>query len=354
MSQGGQKTEKPTPKRIAKARKDGQFAISREAVVAAQMLVFVYLLGILGPDAGTRMSRIARSILESAFHSEWTVPRFLSLWRNALLADLGMFALGGLLLTAAALAAQFLTTGFGLAFSKMTPDLGRLDPSSRLMQLPSERLQQFGKALLVLPLAAWMIWRVMGRQVEALISLDRNPLRSGVAHLFSALLSALWFAAAVLALVALADFAWQKHKVSSRLKMTKQEVKDESKESEGNPEIKARVRRLQRDLARRNMMKELATATAVIVNPTHFSVAVRYDLGTEGAPRVVAKGKNYLALRIRQRAMDHGIPIVENQPLAQALYKAADVGQEIPPHLYRAVAEVLAYLMKLMNAGRSR
>jgi flagellar biosynthetic protein FlhB len=163
--------------------------------------------------------------------------------------------------------------------------------------------------------------------------------------------AALWFAAAVLGVVAILDFAWQKHKISNRLMMTKQEVKDENKESEGNPEIKMRVRRLQRDFARRNMMKELPSATAVIVNPTHYSVAIRYHLQTPGAPVVVAKGKNYLALRIRQKALEHGIPIIENQPLAQALYKSADVGQEIPPHLYRAVAEVLAYLMKL-TAGR--
>ena len=115
-----------------------------------------------------------------------------------------------------------------------------------------------------------------------------------------------------------------------------------------------RVRRLQRDLARRNMMKELPSATAVIVNPTHYSVAIRYRMDTPGAPVVVAKGRNYLALRIRQRAVEHGIPIVENQPLAQALYKSADVGQEIPSNLYRAVAEVLAYLMKLTNGRPSR
>ena len=135
------------------------------------------------------------------------------------------------------------------------------------------------------------------------------------------------------------------------LRMTKLEVRDELKETEGNPQIKQRVRRIQRDLARRNMMKEIPNATAVIVNPTHYAVAIRYDMEGMAAPRVLAKGKNYLALRIRQIAIDHQVPIVENQPLAQALYKSADVGQEIPPHLYRAVAEVLAYIYKLMHPG---
>jgi len=137
------------------------------------------------------------------------------------------------------------------------------------------------------------------------------------------------------------------------LRMTRQEVKDEHKETEGDPQIKARVRRIQRDLARRNMMKEVPKATAVVVNPTHYSVAIRYDLDSMAAPLVVAKGKNYLALRIRQIALEHQVPIVENQPLAQALYKSADVGQEIPARLYRAVAEILVYIYKLMNGRRA-
>ena len=119
---------------------------------------------------------------------------------------------------------------------------------------------------------------------------------------------------------------------------------------EGNPQMKARIRRLQRDRARRQMMKEVPKATAVVVNPTHFAVALRYQVDSHDARRVVvAKGKNYLALRIRQRAVEHQVPIIENPPLAQALVQSVDVGQEIPPHLYRAVAEILAYIFKLMN-----
>ncbi len=351
MSQSGQKTEKPTPRRLEKARKDGQFAISREAVVAVQLIVFVYLLGAFGAAAGNRMLMVSRALIESGFQGEWTALRFVALWRRSFLGDFGLFLLGGLILMAAALCVQLLSTGFAWVPSKMAPDLSRLNPTSRILQMPSERLQQFGKSLLVLPLAAWMLWHVMSEQSVALIALDRSSVRPAVAQLFVSMSAALWFAAAVLGVVAILDFAWQKHKISNRLMMTKQEVKDENKESEGNPEIKMRVRRLQRDFARRNMMKELPSATAVIVNPTHYSVAIRYHLQTPGAPVVVAKGKNYLALRIRQKALEHGIPIIENQPLAQALYKSADVGQEIPPHLYRAVAEVLAYLMKL-TAGR--
>jgi flagellar biosynthetic protein FlhB len=131
--------------------------------------------------------------------------------------------------------------------------------------------------------------------------------------------------------------------------MSKQEVREESKEQQGDPHIKMRIRRLQRDLARRQMMKEVPKATAVIVNPTHYAVAIRYSMESAAAPMVVAKGKNYVAARIRKLALEHQVPIVENPPLAQALYKSAEVGQEIPAHLYRAVAEILAYIYRMMN-----
>jgi flagellar biosynthetic protein FlhB len=136
--------------------------------------------------------------------------------------------------------------------------------------------------------------------------------------------------------------------------MSRQDLKEEIKDIEGNPQMKARIRRLQRDRARRQMMKEVPKATAVVVNPTHFAVAIRYDLERMAAPLVVAKGKNYMAQRIRQKAIENQVPIVENPPLAQALYGSVEVGQEIPPHLYRAVAEILAYIFKLMNGKPPR
>ena len=162
----------------------------------------------------------------------------------------------------------------------------------------------------------------------------------------------LWRFAWVLVGLGLLDLFRQVHRHTGSMRMSKQEIKEEMKETDGNPQMKGRVRRIQRDLARRNMMKEIPNATAVIVNPTHYAVAICYAMDSMAAPKVVAKGKNYLALRIRQIAMEHQVPIVENQPLAQALYKSAEVGQEIPAQLYRAVAEILAYIYKIMNAGR--
>jgi len=159
----------------------------------------------------------------------------------------------------------------------------------------------------------------------------------------------LWKAAFFFLIIGGLDFLRVNRRHNKSLRMSKQEVREELKETEGNPQIKGRIRRIQRDLARRVMMKKVAEATAVIVNPTHYSVAIQYEIQSMAAPRVLAKGKNYLARRIRELALQHEVPIIENQPLAQALYKSAEVGQEIPPDLYRAVAEVLAYIFKLMH-----
>jgi flagellar biosynthesis protein FlhB len=146
------------------------------------------------------------------------------------------------------------------------------------------------------------------------------------------------------------DLVRQRRRYSRDMRMSRHDIREEFKETEGNPQMKMRIRRLLRDRIRRNMMKQVPTATAVIVNPTHYAVAIRYEMDWTSAPTVVAKGKNYLALRIRQRAVENQVPLIENPPLAQALYKSAEVGQEIPAHLYRAVAEILAYIYRLMHA----
>jgi len=187
---------------------------------------------------------------------------------------------------------------------------------------------------------------------DLLLTLPFMSLDSGLLKVGTSIKDILWKAAAVFLVFGLIDLFRQKRKFNKDLRMTKHEVKQESKENEGSPLIKGKIRRLQRDLARRRMMQNVATATAVIVNPTHYAIALRYDHETMATPMVVAKGKNYLALRIRQRALEHNIPLVENPPLAQALYKSVDVGKEIPAHLYRAVAEVLAYIYRLTRTRR--
>ena len=161
--------------------------------------------------------------------------------------------------------------------------------------------------------------------------------------------SLLWKCAFVLVIFGAIDLMRQNRKMGRQLRMTKQEVRQEMKENEGNPHMKGHIRRLRRQLLRGRMMSAVPTATAIIVNPTHYAVAIKYDPDTMVSPVVVAKGKNYLAKLIREKAMKYQVPIVENPPLARALYGSAEVGQQIPLEFYRAVAEILAYLYKMMN-----
>jgi flagellar biosynthetic protein FlhB len=236
----------------------------------------------------------------------------------------------------------------------LAPDLGRLNPIAKLRDLPRQNLSGLVEAAILLPLFLWAVFVVVREKLDSFLALPLGSVESGCSFLAGSLLELFWKAAALFLVFGAVDFYRQLRRHRQDLRMSKQEIKEEMKELEGNPQMKARVRRLQRDRARRNMMKEVPTATAVVVNPTHYAVAIRYRMDDMAAPAVVAKGKNYLARRIREKAIEHQIPIIENPPLAQALYKSVEVGQEIPPHLYRAVAEILAYVFKLMNGRPPR
>jgi flagellar biosynthesis protein FlhB len=240
-------------------------------------------------------------------------------------------------------------TGLGLAPTRLAPDFKRFDPVSKLSGMLPQNMVELAKALLLLPVFVYVIWIIVRSNLDAFLALPWMPVRPGVVTVGISIRRLLWYAWGGYLLSGLIDWTWQKRRLHQGLRMSKQEIREEHKESEGNPETKMRVRRMQRDMARTNMMKDVAKSTAVIVNPTHFAVAIHYQLEASSAPRVIAKGQDYLALRIRQRALDCGVPIVENKPLAQALYHSVEVGQEIPAHLYRAVAEILAYIYKLMN-----
>jgi flagellar biosynthetic protein FlhB len=259
-------------------------------------------------------------------------------------------AIHGAVLVAVTLAAQFVVTRMGFSLQKLAPDIKRLNPVSRLRELPRQNFSSLIQAIVMLPVFAWAVYAIVMSDLSRFLSLPLNTVAAGAAQVGGSIQSLLWKASLLFMVFGSVDLFRQKQRYRSELRMTKQEIRDELKEVEGNPLMKSRIRRIARDKARRRMMQEVATATAVVVNPTHFAVALKYDMNSAGAPRVVAKGKNYLALRIRQRAVENQVPLIENPPLAQALYKSVEVGQEIPAQFYRAVAEVLAYIYRLMNS----
>jgi flagellar biosynthetic protein FlhB len=344
-----QKTEKATPRRLEKARKEGRFPISREFVSAAQFLIFVWVFSTIARQWFGQMADSTRAIFRSAFQPALTPEDFVSLLRGVVVNCIGPLMTLACALTGIGLAAQLFSTRLGISVKKLMPELKRLNSFARLKDLPRQNLQSALQSLALMPLFAAAVWLITTENLALYTRIPLGAVESGAAVLAQSVGKLLWRAGALFLMLGFVDLFRQRRRFEKELRMTKQEIRDEYKETEGNPLLKQRIRRLQRDLARRNMMKEVPKATAVVVNPTHYAVAIRYSLESAGAPVVVAKGKNYLAARIRQRAVEHGVPIVENQPLAQALYKAVDVGQEIPAHLYRAVAEVLAYIYKLMN-----
>ena len=353
MADSGQRSEQATPRRLERARKEGQFPVSREFVSAAQFLVFVAAVGAWGADWCAGLKAILRLLLARAFAAELGAADLLALSREALTRAFLLFAPVAALLLGTTLATQIATTGLGVSLKKLTPDLKRLSPLARLSKMPAENLRAALQALALLPIFGAAVWGVAQDNLDRFLALPFQTASTGARETGAAIQSLLWKAAFVFLVFGCVDLFRQRRRWQKDLRMSKQEVREEAKEMEGNPQVKGRIRRLQRDLARRRMMQEVPRATAVVVNPTHYAVALRYAMDSMTAPVVVAKGRNYLALRIRERAREHGVPIVENPPLAQALYKSVEVGQEIPAHLYRAVAEILAYIYRLMQGRRT-
>jgi len=339
-----QNTEKPTPRRL-----EGNFASSRELIAAGQFLIFVCLLWWWSLYLLNQLKRALRDTLQFERLPQIDVLTIVAETR-VLAARIAVPMLAAAsLVVFFSLAVQLSITRFGFAPKKLFPDFGRLNPARRLRTMYAQNLFSLLQAAALITLCLAAVWQYVRANLGNYIALQLVPPAVALALVASAVGGLLWKTALLLVVVGMADLVRQKRTWTRQLMMTKQEVREELKESEGNPQIKMRIRRIQRDLARRNMMKAVRTATAVVVNPTHYAVAIHYDMGQMPAPKVVAKGRNYLALRIRQIAIENQVPVVENKPLAQGLYKAVDVGQDIPAHMYKAVAEILAYIYRLMH-----
>ena len=345
------RTEQPTQRRLDRARREGNLPTSREFISSVHFLGFVALAVVFGGAWLTRTARLMRTLLAAAFSTTLTVQAVSALAREYLAPALTPLLLCGATLMGLAISAQLATTKMGLSFAKLLPDFKRLNALSRMASLPAQNLPLFLQALLLLPVVGAVVYFEISENLDVFLQLPWMGPEPSAGRVGGVIATLLWRAAGVFLLIGFLDLMWQRRRYMNQLRMTKQEVREEAKDQEGNPHMKARVRRIQRDLARRKMMQAVPKATAVIVNPTHFAVAIHYAMEEGAAPRLVAKGKNYLAGRIRQKAIENQVPIVENPPLARALYSSVEIGQEIPSHLYRAVAEILAYIYKLMNGS---
>lgn len=349
MSERDQKTENATPQHLKKAREEGKFPVSKEFVSAVQFSVFVALLiGTRGMWTRSLLQGL-RTMIRDAFSWDLTARRLCLGAVHLSLSWLLPLAFVSVAAITASVAAQLGVTGFGLASAKLAPDFSRLNPISRLKDLPRHNLSSCVQALFFFIILCYGGWKVLLKYSPAFLGLPYQTLGQAFLNFGSVFARLCLSAAAIVFVWGTIDLFRQRKRYSEQLRMTKQEVKDEWRQNEGSPEIKLRIRRLRHDLLRRRMMADVPKASAVIVNPTHFAVALHYEHIAMAAPKVVAKGKNFLALRIRDLARAHQVPIIENPPLAQALYKNCEVGHEIPESLYKAVAEVLAYVFRLLN-----
>ena len=346
-----ERTEQPTAKRLEKARQEGRVPRSAELNAAAVLLVTAASLHFLGGSIGAALCGIMRSGLSvgaaQATDPDLALPAAAAELLRALIVCTPVLGLTLL----AALVAPLTLGGWNLSFGALAPDFTRLDPIAGFGRFFSaqgavELGKAFGKLLVVGAVAV----AVLRKESPQLLALGTQPLSVGITQAAALAADALLAVSGGLALIAAVDVPWQLWQYSQKLKMTRDEIRQELKESEGTPEVKGRIRRMQRELARRRMMHEVPTADVVVVNPTHFAVALRYNEGRMRAPLVVAKGTDLIAARIREIATEHSVPVFEAPPLARALYHNVEIGGEIPATLYVAVAQILTYIYQLKAA----
>jgi flagellar biosynthesis protein FlhB len=349
-----ERSERPTPKRLEKARQEGQVPRSVELNAAAVLLVTAGGLHFLGASIGSALCNLMKSALSIAPAEALDPGLALSIASGELLRALIVCAPVLGLTLIAALVAPLAVGGWNLSFEALAPDFTRLDPITGFGRFFSARgAVELGKAFAKFLVVATVAVAVLRQQSPQLLALGTAPLPTAIGQSVTLASDALLAVSGGLALIAAVDVPWQLWQYSQRLRMTREEIREEVKESEGAPEVRMRIRRAQRQIARRRMMHEVPKADVVVVNPTHFAVALRYEESRMRAPLVIAKGTDLVAARIREIATEHSVPIFEAPPLARALYHSVEIGSEIPATLYVAVAQVLTYIYQLKAARTS-
>lgn len=344
---GGEKTEMPTPKRLEDARLDGQVSFSAEVNIASLLLIGFCTLAVIAPWAWTSMTAMTRWAMGDALKIELESRESMRAFGDQLIMSAGWLApLFGILFLAG-LGLSIAQVGLRFTAKPLIPKLDRISPLTGLQRLFGMRgLMRFVVNLLKLTFVIILAWYLLSEDIPRMITMKRDAAERLAVESWTIFVLVVKLAA-VLVIIAAGDFLFQRYQHTQDLMMTKQEVKEEIKQSEGDPLIKSKIRQIQRQIAQRRMMQEVPKADVVITNPTHVAVAIRYDKETMAAPIVVAKGYDEVAQRIKAVAAEHGIVQVENIPLARALAKELDIGDAIPVKWYQAVAEVLSMVYKL-------
>lgn len=347
MSSKQDKTEAPTPKKKRESRNKGQIARSQDLTAWGSVLIALYLV----PMTVNRMAVVFDSSLRqmgSMPAEGLSAPDTVGIFGSALLA--GFVAAAPLMAAtfAGSFVASFAQTGPFIGLKPLVPDFKRINPKQGFKRLFSARsLWETAKQLIKVTVILGAAWPRASRLVDNLVGPARPQLWDGLRHAGGETLAVVRTIVWSMLLVALADYAYQKYKHGQDMKMSRQEVRDENKNAEGDPQMKGRMRSAQMGMARNRMIANVGNADVIITNPTHIAVALRYDLARGGAPRVVAVGAGNVAAKIRAAGVEHGVTLVEAKPLARALWRSCEVDDEVPVALYEAVAKVLVFVRRL-------
>ena len=346
---GGEKTEEPTAKKLKDARDEGQVAKSKEIANALTLIGLFILMKVILGFLGERF-------LGTFSDGYNRIPDFIKLHNGQFRTGDMVAYMQNIMLEIVILTAPFLAVGFVLSFlgdliqvkwhittKPLKPKFNKLDPIAGFKRMFSaQSLVELLKSVLKIGLIVYVVYSTLRDQLELIYLLFNMTLWQGVAVAGDIAVSLGLKIAIVYVIIAVLDFAYQKHKFHEDQKMTKQEVKDEYKNAEGDPAVKSKQRQRMQESSRRRMMQDIPKADVVITNPTHFAVAIQYDLSIAPAPVVLAKGEDHLAAKIKEAAKENNVEIVENKPLARMLYYNVEIGEQVPPELYQTVAEVLA------------
>lgn len=351
---GAEKSEQPTAKKLEDARKEGQVAKSQEVATAFSLLSLFVILRVVYALMGSTFTNIFPRVYNDipnvarTYDGQLPIAYITSIVNKAMLTLLLLCAPFFIVGFAVAFISDYVQVGYKPTSKPLQPKLSKLNPVSGLKKIFSTRkLFELAKSIVKLLIMGIVIYSFFSKKNDYLFLLYDMPLTQAIGLMGNLIIDLGFRVAIAYMIIALADFIYQKRKFTKDMMMTKQEVKDEFKNSEGSPEVKSAQKRRMMEASRRRMMQAVPQADVVITNPTHYAVAVKYDAEEAEAPIVVAKGADFVAQRIKELARESGVEIVENKPLARMLYANVEVGELVPPELYKAVAEVLAYVYHL-------
>lgn len=349
---GGEKTEKATPRKREKAREEGQVARSTE-VNTAFMFIFMFLgIRLFAPYVYSELLKVFRdsykmfTMGENLFQVD-----YMSRWGAYIVQKIILILAPFLIITTiVGIGANLTQVGWKPSTKPLKPKWNRMNPIEGFKRLFSMKsLVELLKSLFKLIIIGIIIYSSIIKNQDSIYLLYDMTILQIASYIGNLAIDMALRVGIFFVFLAIADFAYQKYELEQNLKMTKQEIKEEYKMQEGNPEIKGKIRQKMREMAMRRMMQDLPQADVIITNPTHFAIAIKYDAGAGQAPIVIAKGMNLIAQKIKEVAKENEIEIVENKPLARTLYYTVEIGQEIPPELYQVVAEILAWVYQFKN-----